>query len=328
MTTKTPSLDMSSLLLLQEAEKRGIICTEFGDRQTVHMRSQEHQWYIRGSRTSLQSSVGRTIADLKHLTKRVLSHHNLPTARFVEASKPSDLEKLSQLQFPIVMKPKQGKHGSGVVVGITDAAQAELSFSQANSSVIFEEMLQGIEFRIVCIDFKFVAAAFRKPAHVTGDGAHSIQELITVKNQHPWRGTGHGSPLSTIVIDAAMQTYLAEQTYTLESVPEANQEVYLRKTANLSTGGEAWDVTASVCAENIALFEQISRACDLNTIGIDMMCQSLTEPIITQKNAGVIEVNASPGLRMHHYPLQGDAINVAGLILDMLERRKDVLQTV
>ena len=112
-----------------------------------------------------------------------------------------------------------------------------------------------------------------------------------------------------------MKENLHELSFTLETVLPEGSEVALRKTANLSTGGEAWDVTDSVSPENQALFEKIARACDLNTIGIDMMCQSLETPIIDQPHAGVIEVNASPGLRMHHFPMQGTPRNVAQSIL-------------
>lgn len=320
MSHKTPQLDMSSQLLWQEAEKRGIVCTDFGDRQTILMSSGEKSWYTRGSRTSVQSSVGKSIADNKSLTKKILTHHNLPTAKSVEVHSIEDLNLLSQLKFPLVMKPKTGKHGSGVVVGINSQSEIETAFSQAKTAVLFEEMLKGVEYRIVCINFRFVAAAFRKPAFVTGDGKKNIQELVVEKNLHPYRGSGHSSPLSNIIIDEAVISYLEEQGLQQTTVLEQGEEAFLRKTANLSTGGEAWDVTDTVSQENRELFEKIARACDLNTIGIDMMCESLTTPISQQASAGVIEVNASPGLRMHHFPLKGKPINVAALILDMVEQ--------
>jgi cyanophycin synthetase len=181
--------------------------------------------------------------------------------------------------------------------------------------------LQGTEYRVVCVDYQFVAAAFRKPAHVVGDGQHSIEELVAEKNQHPWRGKGHINNLSLIEIDELVVSYLQNQGYEPSSVPATGVEVALRKTANLSTGGEAWDVTDTVGPENKALFESIARACDLNVCGIDIMCSSLSEPITQQAQAGVIEVNASPGLRMHHYPIQGTPRDVAGIILKSLLKK-------
>lgn len=321
MSQKTPQLDMSSLLLWQEAEKRGITCTDFGDRQTILMKSGEKTWYTRGSRTSLQSSVGKSIADNKSLTKKILHHHNLPTAKSVEVGSAQDLDAVSQLTVPLVMKPKAGRHGSGVVIGLKSRLEIETAFSQAKTTVLFEEMLKGTEYRIVCVDFHFVAAAFRKPAYVIGDGQKNIQELVAEKNLHPYRGSGHSSPLSNIIIDESVTTYLKEQGFDESTVLKQGQEAFLKKTANLSTGGEAWDVTSTVCEENKELFEKIARVCDLNTIGIDMMCESLSTPILQQTSAGVIEVNASPGLRMHHFPIDGQPINVAAMILDMVQQK-------
>ncbi len=312
-------LNASSRIMYEEAQKMGITCTTFGDKDTILMEFRGQTWYTRGSRTSAQSSVGKTIADKKNLTKLVLHHFNLPTAKSVRIKGPADLAQLETLTFPLVMKPLDQRHGKGVIVGLSTLAEAETAYSDNEySDVLFEETLHGTEYRIVCVDFTFIAAAFRKPAHVVGDDRHTIQELIEEKNRHPWRGKGHEANLTLIEVDDTVEKYLAEQGYNISSQPTAGTEVYLRKTANLSTGGEAWDVTDEVCPENRALFEKIARVCDLNILGIDIMCQSLAEPIADQSQAGVIEVNASPGLRMHHYPIKGQPRNVAGEILRLI----------
>ncbi|HYD35870.1 MAG TPA: hypothetical protein VD999_07455 [Vitreimonas sp.] len=314
-----PRLNASSRIMYETAQELGIECVVFDDKETILMSKGSAQWYTRGSRTSLQSSVGKSIADNKSLTKKVLAHFQIPTARFCVLKTTTDLDQLDSLQFPIVMKPTNERHGKGVLVGIQSKAQAaEIWANQTYDAILCEEMLKGTEYRIVCVDYKFVAAAFRKPAHVTGDGVHTVTDLIAEKNRHPWRGDGHENNLSLIKVDDAVEKYLSEQGFNLESIPAPEQVVNLRKTANLSTGGEAWDVTDTVSVENQQLFEKIARACDLNTVGIDIMCDSLTTPIITQDHAGVIEVNASPGLRMHHYPIQGEPRLVAHKILTMV----------
>lgn len=310
---------ISSAIMMEEATKRGAECHIFDDRKTVLMKKNGKSWFTRGARTSLQSSIGKTIADKKHLTKKILSYYNLPTANYVQVDKVDTIEEIKTLQFPVVMKPLDGNAGKGVIVGIKTFEEAKQYFIDAQKPQLFEEILTGTEYRIVCVNFKFTAAAFRKAAYVTGDGNSTIQQLIDQKNAHPWRGEGHESRLTRIKVDQLVTNYLAEQNYTLDSVPPKDIEVKLRKTVNLSTGGEPWDVTDLVCEENKRLFEQIATVCDLNVIGIDMMCESLEKPIAEQPTAGVIEVNAAPGLRMHHYPLQGQPRNVAGAILDMVE---------
>ncbi len=307
--------------MMAEAEARGIKCTPFPDQETILMEQGNRSWYVRGSRTSLQSSVGKTIADYKPLTKIILNHFNIPTAKSVLIESEDNFDQLNNLKFPVVVKPTSERHGVGVLVGLKDALEVANLFNKSKKPMLVEEMLQGKEYRVVCIDYKLVAVAFRKSAHVIGDGRHTISELVIEKNKHPWRGSGHTNNLSLITVDDSVTSLLSESGYSVDSIPEENTELQLRKTANLSTGGEAWDVSSEVCPENKELFEKIAKVCDLNTVGIDVMCRSLGSPIITQPDAGVIEINASPGLRMHHFPIKGQAVNVAAKILDMVQEK-------
>ncbi|MGD9129738.1 MAG: ATP-grasp domain-containing protein [Candidatus Woesebacteria bacterium] len=318
---KQIKLDASARIMYQEAQKRGIKCTTFGDNNTILMQKNGKHWYTRGSRTSFQSAIGCVIANLKELTKKILTHFDLPTAKYVVVKNSEEIQNIDKLQFPLVMKPIAGAHGRDVIVGIKDIEEAKKYYQEKPQKVLFEEMLEGTEYRIVCVDFKFVAAAFRKAAYVTGDGKKSITQLIDEKNQHPWRKEGHEGNLTKIKIDNLLKGYLKEQNLSLDSIPSKNKEVILRKTANLSTGGEAWNVTNQVSPENKKLFEKIAKACDLNVIGIDMMCQNLNTDITQQNKAGIIEVNKSPGLRMHHYPMKGKPINIAAKILDLVEKQ-------
>lgn len=318
----TVQLNASSRIMYQEALSRGITCTVFSDHETILMEKDGHQWYVRGSRNSFQSSVGKTIADLKPLTKEVLLKFGFPTGKFVKVGSKDGLTdalkaEVGAFRYPIVMKPIDARHGEGVVVGLKSLAELE-SVYKPKTAMIVEEQLRGVEYRIVCVDYKFVAAAFRKPAHVIGDGKRTIEELVAEKNTHPWRGESHEKNLTLIKIDDTVVANLAELNMTPTSVPAENLEVLLRKTANLSTGGEAWNVSDQVHPANRKVFEEIARHCDLNVAGIDVMCDALDKPLTEQPYAGIIEVNASPGLRMHHFPIQGEPVNVAGKILDSI----------
>jgi cyanophycin synthetase len=314
----TEHLNASAQLLYVAATTRGVQCKTFPGTQLLEMSLGDKRWRTIGSRPFDQSAIGQTIADNKTITKVLLKEAGAPTAAWVTVNNETELEKINSLHFPLVMKPLDGAHGRGVIVGLIDFAAASAAFTAAKAPMLFEEMLQGQEYRIVCVNYTFVAAAFRQPAQVTGDGQHTIEELIVLKNQHPWRSEGHRGKLTKITIDDQVLATLTDQGLTLTSQPAENQVVYLRKTANLSTGGEAWNVTEQVCPENQALFARIAQECMLNVIGIDVMCTDLSQPITQQPGAGIIEINKSPGLRMHHFPLRGEPVDVAGKIMDMI----------
>ena len=167
------------------------------------------------------------------------------------------------------------------------------------------------------IDHKIVAAALRVPAHVKGDGKSTIQELIDKENEDPRRGYGHENVLQKLPSTAILIDLLEKKGYTLETVASKGEIVYLKSTANLSTGGTSIDVTDQVHPQNIFICERISRIIGLDICGIDIMAENLTEPL--KENGGVVlEVNAAPGFRMHLAPSEGLPRNVAAPVIDML----------
>ncbi len=60
---------------------------------------------------------------------------------------------------------------------------------------------------------------------------------------------------------------LAEQGYTLDSIPPAGQQVLIRRNANLSTGGTAADVTDFVHPEIAARAIEAARMVGLDVAG-------------------------------------------------------------
>ncbi|MFN6038172.1 MAG: cyanophycin synthetase, partial [Bacteroidota bacterium] len=100
--------------------------------------------------------------------------------------------------------------------------------------------------------------------HGVGDGKHTIQQLIEVTNQDPRRGYGHENVLTEIEVDRDTLDLLAKKNYSIETIPQKEEIVYLKSTANLSTGGTSIDVTELMHPENIFLAERISRV-----IGLD-----------------------------------------------------------
>lgn len=280
---------------------------------------------IEATITAHTNSLAVDIAGDKDKTKQLLTSANLPVP-FGEVV--YDVENLKEtveaIGYPIVIKPLDGNHGNGATVDIVDWEHALCAFNRAKKygdAIIVEKFIQGHDFRVLVVDFKFVAAAFRKPACVTGDGRQTIQQLIDIANQDPRRGCGHDNMLTEIIVDDVTMELLRKHDYTLQTVLQDGEEFYLKPTANLSTGGTATDVTDDVHPQNRSLFERIARNIGLDVCGIDVMAPDLSTPL--KENGGaVLEVNAAPGLRMHLEPTHGTPRNVASPIVDMLFPKK------
>ncbi len=307
--------------IVDEAVARDIPWIRLGTNSLVQLGYGVNQMRFQATITCKTSSIAVDIACNKEQTKQMLDAASIPVAKGDICVDEEDLEiTIKRIGYPIVLKPLDGNHGKGVSINVNkwEDAVAGLVFAQKYSrKVIVERFVTGFDFRMLVIDNKLVAAAQRVPANIIGDGKHTVQQLIDETNKDPRRGYGHENVLTEISVDRDTMDLLEKKNYTLETIPPDKEVVYLKSTANLSTGGTSIDVTDMVHPENIFLAERISRVIGLDVCGIDIMAKNLTQSL--KENGGVVlEVNAAPGFRMHLAPSEGLPRNVAAPVIDML----------
>jgi len=307
--------------IVDEAVARDIPWIRLGTNSLIQLGYGINQMRFQATITCKTSNIAVDIACDKEQTKRMLDAASIPVAKGSICVDEEDLEEtIKKIGYPIVIKPLDGNHGKGASINVTNWEDAldGLSYAKKYSRrVIVERFITGFDFRVLVIDNKVIAAAQRVPAHVVGDGQHSIQWLIDETNKDPRRGYGHENVLTEITVDRDTEELLEKLNYTLDTVPAHGEIVFLKSTANLSTGGTSIDVTDKMHPENVFMSERISRVIGLDICGIDIMAENLTEPL--KENGGVIlEVNAAPGFRMHLAPAEGLPRNVASPVIDML----------
>ncbi len=314
-------LGPSTASLVDEAVSRDIPWIRLGTNSLIQLGYGVNQVRFQATITDKTSNIAVDIACNKELTKKMLYDAAIPVAKGDIVIDEEDLKKcIDRIGFPIVLKPLDGNHGKGASINVKtwEDALSGLEFAKKYSrKVIVERFITGYDFRVLVINNRVVAAAQRVPAHVKGDGVNTINHLIETENLDPRRGYGHENVLTEITVDRDTTDLLEKMGYTLDSIPKKNEIVYLKSTANLSTGGTSIDVTDMMHPENIFLAERISRVIGLDVCGIDIMAENLTQPL--KENGGVIlEVNAAPGFRMHLAPAEGLPRNVAAPVIDML----------
>ncbi len=307
--------------LVEEAKKRNIPILRLNQYSLVQLGWGVHQQRIQATVTGKTSSIGLEIAYDKEETKNMLSNNGCPVPAGCVVSSLQEVEDaVRRIGFPVVIKPVDGHQGQGATINVHTLDEAGTAFATAwdySSRVIVEQLVTGSDFRLLVINYTFVAAARRTPAHVVGDGRSTIQELIEAVNQDPRRGYGHEKVLTEICVDGMTRRLLEQENLTLDAILPQGRVVYLKTTANLSTGGVSEDVTETVHSANIFMAERVARIIDLDICGIDVMASSLSEPI-TENGGAIIEVNGAPGFRMHLEPTVGRPRNVAAPVLDML----------
>lgn len=307
--------------IVDEAVARDIPWIRLGTNSLIQLGYGINQMRFQATITCKTSNIAVDIACNKEQTKKMLDASSIPVAKGDIVVDEEDLEAtIKSIGYPIVLKPLDGNHGKGASINVTnwEDAVAGLEYAKKYSRrVIVEKFITGYDFRVLVIDNKVIAAAQRVPAHVVGNGKDSIQNLIEETNKDPRRGYGHENVLTEIDVDRDTLELLEKLNYTVDSIPTDGEIVYLKSTANLSTGGTSIDVTDLMHPENIFMAERISRVIGLDVCGIDIMAPNLTQSL--KENGGVIlEVNAAPGFRMHLAPSEGLPRNVAAPVIDML----------
>lgn len=314
-------IGISTGAIIAEAKKRGIPVSMVNDGDLVRLGYGKYQKKISATLYEGTSSISVDSAGNKHLTKTLLEEISIPVPK---GKSVLDLDEAvaeaNAIGYPVVVKPHNGSKGKFVFINIKNENELKEAFLQAltlDGECIVEKYIEGRDYRILVVNGKVVAAAERVPAHVIGDGEHTIQELIEIENQNELRGEDHEKPLTKIKIDETMKVVLDKQGMELSHIPDRNQIIWLRDNGNLSTGGKAYDCTDFVHSENIEISEEASKAIGLDIAGIDIITPDISKPL-SVNNGAIVEVNAAPGIRMHINPTGGQKRDVVSPILDMM----------
>ncbi len=314
-------LGPSTRSMVNAAIVRGIPVRRLTEGSLVQLGWGRKQRKILAAATSQTSAVAEDIVQDKDLTRILLHQIGLPAPRGRPVKDADDAWLAAQeIGVPVVIKPRDGNQGRAVSLNLFTREQVNTAFNAARAesdSVIVEQFVEGDDYRVLVIGKQFVAASRRKPAHVIGDGAHTIAELVAEVNQDPKRAADHAAALSKIRIDAVAFAVLAEQGVTPESVPAKGRQILIRRNANLSTGGTAVDVTDEVHPTLKTACIEAAITVGLDICGIDVVATDITAPL-SERNGCLIELNARPGLRMHLYPSEGKSRDVGMAVIDTM----------
>jgi len=314
------ALGPSTQSIVDAAEKRGIPWRRLNDASFIQFGYGKNRKFIQATTTESTGFIAVEVAQDKNLTKSLLDRAGIrvPAGRVVRTEDEA-VRAFYSLGAPVVVKPLDAQKGRGISMNLKTVDDVKTAFAIAKKvrpRVIVEDYLQGQDYRVLVVAGKLVAAAMRVPAHIVGDGVRSIAELVGEENQNPLRGEGHEKPMTQIHIDEVTTNYLSRQGIAPESIPPRGQVVFLKEMANLSTGGSAIDVTDSVHPDVRFLCERAARVCGLDVCGVDLIAEDISRGL--EQRLGIVEINASPGIRMHAFPSEGKSRDVGGAIIDHL----------
>jgi cyanophycin synthetase len=257
----------------------------------------ERSAWMESTFTQATSSISSKAARNKAVTAAMLRQAGLPApVHRIVRTEEAAIEAATAIGYPVVVKPLDQDGGVGVSAGLQDEAQVRSAFARARThaeNLLVEKHVDGRDFRVWVFNGKAVGAMERVPGGVTGDGVHSVQELVAIANRDPLRGHQDWSVLSALELDEEALELLAAGGIDPASVPAAGRFVRLRRAANISSGGTPVDVFAQLHPDNARLCERAAAALRLDLAGIDLIIPDIAKSW-RETGAGICEVNAQP----------------------------------
>ncbi len=311
-------LGPSTGAIVEAAARRGIPWRRLDDANLVQLGYGKHRRLVEAAVTDRTSLIAVDLADDKARTKEILHEAGIPVPLGGVAHDLGEaLALFRDVGAPVAVKPFDGNKGKGITVGVKNEEELVAAYALAHERserVIVERAVAGRDYRVLVVAGKMVAASERRPCAVVGDGERTVAQLIEALNDDPLRGEDHELPLTKVKVDEALLARLERAGLSLEHVPAPGEEVVLRSSANLSMGATATDVTDQVHPVTQRLCERAASLIGLDVCGIDLVTSDISQPL----DGGILELNASPGLRMHVAPSEGQARDVGGHIVDTL----------
>ncbi len=289
-------MNMYAQLLIDEALKRGIEVEEIDYRFNLFaLKYKGETVHCRESLTDKTSAYTMTVCANKWLTLRFLRQAGIsvPDQALWESGEQGQ-NFLKQCDGRLVVKPLGGEQGLGITVDVRSDDELKLALEEASkydSDILLEQFVEGKDLRVIVIDYNFVAAIERVPAAVTGDGKHTAEELIARRNKELFRETDGESQ---IPVDAATETVLEDQGFSLQGVLPDGKQARVCRLANFHSGGTIVDVTDRVSPKLRSVSEQAAKVLNIPVTGLDLLV-----PDVSGDEYVIIEANERPGLANH-----------------------------
>ncbi len=307
--------------LWEEADRRGIMM----ERAVVLGRdNDQYRATIKGKRLTFSGlprpegypGSAEWWMDDKGALRRRLEAAGMPMPRGGYFSRYRPLLKLfRQLEKPVIIKPRLGSRGRHTTTHIHTEEQLEKAFRLAKQLchwVIMEEHLIGSVYRGTLIDGKLAGVLGGHPPRVTGDGEHTIRELIAIKNQN------RSDLIHDFIITEYTPEFLSRTGRTLDDVLPVGETIDLTEKIGVSYGGHSFEITEETHPETKRILEEAAAAVGDPMIGFDFIIEDIAGSPHGQK-WGIIECNGLPFINLHHDPVEGKPQNVAKRVWDFVE---------
>lgn len=318
------NLHTNQRLLVVEMQSRGInVDIVYKDIELIKAEYGNHIEWILDRDSSITPYSVSVICGDKYITKRILEENEISVPmgeKFFPSEWEIAIKYAKKIGFPVVVKPVFGSHGDNIYMDIENESELYnvvygVFANKLNVDFIVEKQFDGKEYRVFLTKNGDYAVLHREPAHIIGDGIHTIAELIEIENS---KRESRVNCLCPIAVDEITEEYMKKNNILMSDIPDKNEKIYLRHNSNVAKGGLCIDYTEKIHSSVIENCKRILNVFSgLSYVGIDYMSKDI-EANQTEDMYNIVEVNTVPGIHMHMRPSEGKARNVAKYMVDMI----------
>lgn len=308
-----------SWIILEEARRRGLIVEHL---HILGRPSTEYRVRFESRRFYFDILPTRKIHDQlddKAFVKKQLKRAGFPVPDGRAFwSRRGGISYARGLGLPVVTKPTNGTRSQHVTAPVKTEemlAEAIRRAARYGGRFIVEQYLPGELYRITVVNQNHVFAVHRLAPHVIGNGTATIRELIEQKNTDPRRGGTNAkhTTLHQMIVNTQTETILAEQGFTLDTIPPVSQWVTLYHKRSCGAGGDLIERTPELHPETKEMFRHAARLFGVDLVGFDFIAEDLTRSYRDQR-CGIIEANSLPFIDFHVHPTHGAPQPIAEIL--------------
>ncbi len=243
--------------------------------------------------------ISAKISRNKLVGAAILRRAGIPVPDHKIAMNPDRALRIAEtLGYPVVVKPADLDGGLGVAAGLQNREELVTAFKYAQKlsrNVLVEKHFEGKDYRVTVFQNDVLSAVERVPGGVTGDGKHTVRELVEILNADPLRGEGKHARLKKLMWNNEAIALLKHAGLDGSSIPESGTFVRLRRAANVASGGVPVNVLEKLHPDNKLLAIRAAQALRLDLAGVDLLIPDIEKSWL-ETGAVVCEVNGQPNL--------------------------------
>jgi GNAT-family acetyltransferase (TIGR03103 family) len=226
------------------------------------------------SLTELTNSINASYCANQKMFFHILEENNFSFPATLFTSKFSKGVEFLKKHQSVIMKSQLHKLSSDEIKTPVMLRKMGTKISKPSEEVILQKFEKGESYRILIIDFKVIGVMKAQAPSITGDGTHSIRNLIKKLARKKLAMT-EGE--SKITLDSSTRSTVSKYGYTLDDILPAGEKICIRKNFTFQSGGNMKDVSEDfpMFFKKIAI--SLAKKLSLSVLDIEMIIPDLED---------------------------------------------------